>query len=115
MALAGHWLGRHAPLLTERCCCVLAGVEVWLVAQSAVGIGAGTPAAAEMVCKGMRPQDLSMTVRLAAMPVIACLIEFVPPAYSDEAHHTFHSSLCFAATSPMWDAFAPQLCACQLC
>jgi hypothetical protein len=54
---------------------VLAGVGVWVLAQIALGIDAGVPAAAEMVCKGMRfwlPWDLDITVRLAAMGVTAC-------------------------------------------
>jgi hypothetical protein len=48
---------------------------VWVLAQIALGIDAGVPAAAEMVCKGMRfwlPWDLDITVRLAAMGVTAC-------------------------------------------
>jgi hypothetical protein len=63
-------------LPAEQCRCVLAGVEVWLLAQSAVGIWAGVPASAEMVCKGLEPQeprDMDMTVRLAALRSLPAL------------------------------------------
>jgi hypothetical protein len=52
---------------------VLAGVEVWVLAQSAVGIGAGVPVVAEMVCKGVRfwlPKDIDIKVKLAAMRIL---------------------------------------------
>jgi hypothetical protein len=57
-------------LLTEQCGCVLAGVEVWVLAQSAARFTAGIPDAAEMVCNGYALQDpkgWGMTVRLAAV------------------------------------------------
>jgi hypothetical protein len=54
-----------------------------VLAQSAVGIRAGIPAAAEMVCKGMTPRDpnyRNMTVRLAAIRFAACVTALTAPA-----------------------------------
>jgi hypothetical protein len=104
--LARHWQGIGwvpchavgvAVLPDEQCWCVLAGVEVWVLAQSAVGIGAGIPAAAEMVCKGNTlrgPKDLDMTVRLAAMHVSACAPLIATGSHCPQTpHHTLNWAL----------------------
>jgi hypothetical protein len=59
-------------------------VEVWVLAQSALGIDAGIPAAAKMVCNGVilrEPKDIDFTVRLDAALVVACRMRLVTPAY----------------------------------
>jgi hypothetical protein len=72
-----------AALAVEQCCCAHAGVEVWVQVQSALGIDAGIPAAAKMVCDGVTPQepkDVDFTVRLAPALVAACQKRLVAPA-----------------------------------
>jgi hypothetical protein len=84
----------------------LAGVEVWVLAQTALGIEAGIPAAATTVCRGMIPAVnfslVSLTVR---MPLLA--------PFSTAVLTT--RSVVDCACNPSHKAYAPtiqvQLCA----
>jgi hypothetical protein len=61
---------------------------VWVLAQSALGIDAGIPAAAKTVCGGVtprEPKDVDFTVRRDPVLVAACQTRLVAPAYPQHA------------------------------